>query len=119
MTLESHSARQAPGVDRGDPPEIVRVCTGRLALLAGVPHHPLMAILHIRRSRSTSTTNSPEKQPGAQTGRFAVKLPLKMSQPIGLGDAVKRATTALGIKPCGGCQRRAAALNRLITLKPR
>jgi hypothetical protein len=31
---------------------------------------------------------------------------------IGLGDAIKRATYALGIRPCGGCERRAAALNR-------
>ncbi|MBS0183485.1 MAG: hypothetical protein JSS39_13880 [Nitrospira sp.] len=31
---------------------------------------------------------------------------------IGLGDVVKRATSYLGIKPCGGCEQRAAALNR-------
>ena len=31
---------------------------------------------------------------------------------IGLGDAIKRTTAYLGIKPCGGCQQRAAALNR-------
>jgi hypothetical protein len=31
---------------------------------------------------------------------------------IGLGDAVKRVTYALGMKPCSGCERRAAALNR-------
>jgi hypothetical protein len=31
---------------------------------------------------------------------------------IGLGDVMKRATSYLGIKPCGDCQRRAAALNR-------
>lgn len=31
---------------------------------------------------------------------------------IGLGDTIKRATSAIGIKPCDGCQRRAAALNR-------
>jgi hypothetical protein len=30
---------------------------------------------------------------------------------IGLGDAVKRVTYALGMKPCSGCERRAAALN--------
>jgi hypothetical protein len=33
-------------------------------------------------------------------------------QEIGLGDAVKRVTYAVGIRPCGGCERRAAALNR-------
>jgi hypothetical protein len=31
---------------------------------------------------------------------------------VGLGDVVKRATSAVGIKPCGACARRAAALNR-------
>ncbi|MEK6285034.1 MAG: hypothetical protein AABO57_04770 [Acidobacteriota bacterium] len=31
---------------------------------------------------------------------------------IGLGDVIERATYAVGIKPCGGCARRAAALNR-------
>ena len=33
---------------------------------------------------------------------------------IGLGDVIKRATSYLGIKPCGGCERRAAALNRWV-----
>ena len=31
---------------------------------------------------------------------------------IGLGDVVKRAASYVGIQPCGGCARRAAALNR-------
>jgi hypothetical protein len=31
---------------------------------------------------------------------------------IGLGDVVRRATYAMGIKPCGGCERRATAMNR-------
>jgi hypothetical protein len=31
---------------------------------------------------------------------------------IALGDVVKRTISYLGIKPCGGCERRAAALNR-------
>ncbi len=31
---------------------------------------------------------------------------------IGLGDVIKRATSYFGIKPCGGCERRAATLNR-------
>ena len=32
-------------------------------------------------------------------------------EPIGLGDVIKRATSAIGIKPCGGCAERAAYLN--------
>lgn len=31
---------------------------------------------------------------------------------IGLGDVIKRITSAFGIKPCVGCERRAALLNR-------
>ena len=31
---------------------------------------------------------------------------------IGLGDVIKRGTSAMGIKPCGGCERSAATLNR-------
>jgi len=38
---------------------------------------------------------------------------------VGLGEVVKRATSIVGVRPCGGCQRRAAALNRWITLTPR
>ena len=31
---------------------------------------------------------------------------------IGLGDAIKRATSYIGIAACAGCRRRADALNR-------
>ena len=42
-----------------------------------------------------------------------VRLPgFVVEEEIGLGDMVKRATYAVGIKPCGGCEKRAAALNR-------
>jgi hypothetical protein len=34
---------------------------------------------------------------------------------IGLGDAIKRVTYAMGINPCGGCEKRATALNRWVT----
>ena len=32
--------------------------------------------------------------------------------PMGLGDAIAKATSAVGIKPCGGCKQRQAALNK-------
>lgn len=35
---------------------------------------------------------------------------------IGLGDLIKRLTSAVGIKPCVGCERRAAVLNRWLVL---
>lgn len=44
---------------------------------------------------------------------YRVRLPGFISdEDVGLGDVIKRATYALGVKPCGGCQRRAAVLNR-------
>jgi hypothetical protein len=39
---------------------------------------------------------------------------LMEEEEIGLGDAIKRVTYAMGIKPCGGCEQRAAALNRWV-----
>ena len=43
----------------------------------------------------------------------SVRLPgFLVEEEIGLGDVVKRATYAMGVKPCGGCDKRAAALNR-------
>ena len=45
-----------------------------------------------------------------------VRLPgFILDEEIGLGDVVKRVTYAMGIKPCGGCERRAAALNRWLS----
>lgn len=38
---------------------------------------------------------------------------------IGLGDVIKRATAAIGIKPCDGCRQRAAALNRWLVFSGR
>ena len=34
---------------------------------------------------------------------------------VGLGDIIRRATDAMGIKSCGGCERRAEWLNRRIS----
>ena len=44
---------------------------------------------------------------------YRVRLPGFVSdEDVGLGDAIKRATSTVGMRPCGGCDRRAAALNR-------
>ena len=44
-----------------------------------------------------------------------VRLPgFVIEEDLGLGDAIKSVTYRMGIAPCGGCQRRAAALNRWI-----
>ena len=44
-------------------------------------------------------------------GLKAQATPVRMR---GLGDAIAAATTAVGIKPCGGCKQRQAALNKLV-----
>jgi len=42
-----------------------------------------------------------------------VRLPgFLIEEEIGLGDVIKKVTYAIGIKPCAGCEKRAAALNR-------
>jgi hypothetical protein len=44
-----------------------------------------------------------------------VRLPgFLIHEETGLGDAIKRATYSMGIKPCGGCQKRAEVLNRWV-----
>ena len=45
--------------------------------------------------------------------RHRVRLPgFLVEDEVGLGDVVKRMTYAMGVKPCGGCEKRAAALNQ-------
>ncbi len=57
--------------------------------------------------RDTAEQVSAERQP------HRVRLPgFLIEEEIGLGDAIKRVTYAMGIKPCDGCEERALALNR-------
>jgi len=59
------------------------------------------------KKKKTSANDPPESKP------YRARLPGFISdEEIGLGDVIKRATSMVGIKPCGGCARRAAALNR-------
>jgi hypothetical protein len=52
-----------------------------------------------------------EDEPWQQGHR--VRLPaFLIDEEVGLGDIVERVTYAMGIKTCGGCAKRAAALNR-------
>lgn len=46
----------------------------------------------------------------------SVRLPF-LDTPLGLGDALARVTSKIGIPPCGGCRRRQESLNR-VTLSP-
>jgi hypothetical protein len=51
--------------------------------------------------------DSTERQP------HRIRLPgFIKDEEIGLGDVIKKVTYATGIKPCAGCEKRAAALNR-------
>lgn len=68
--------------------------------------------------------NKAQKEPVTQDENQShrVRLPGFINdEEIGLGDAVKRAAYAVGMKPCSGCERRAAALNRwaVFTGRPR
>ena len=59
-------------------------------------------------NEKVSTSNSKDEP-------FRIRLPgFIRDEEIGLGDVVKRVTYAAGIRPCGGCEKRAAALNRRI-----
>jgi hypothetical protein len=62
--------------------------------------------MHESKTRSADAKQN-EPQP------YHVRLPgFIADEDIGLGDVIKRVTHTFGIKPCGGCERRAAALNR-------
>jgi hypothetical protein len=46
-------------------------------------------------------------------GPLRMRLPGFISdEDVGLGDFIMRTTSYVGIKPCGGCERRAATFNR-------
>jgi hypothetical protein len=50
----------------------------------------------------------------AKKSPLQVRVPLNAQRPVGLGDVISRATSALGVKPCAACKKRAAALNKRI-----
>jgi hypothetical protein len=70
----------------------------------------------VNKKKAVTASNAEKSQPDRQPHR--VRLPgFLIEEEIGLGDVIKRATYAMGIKTCGGCERRAAALNRWMTFK--
>lgn len=61
---------------------------------------------------------NPTAKDEMQTKPYQVKLPgFIADEEVGLGDVVKRVTYAMGIKPCSGCEQRAAALNRWMVFR--
>jgi hypothetical protein len=56
---------------------------------------------------------------GAQNNRIR-KIPVATMGPSrGLGDTIAKITSAVGIKPCGGCKKRQAALNERFPYRKR
>jgi hypothetical protein len=63
--------------------------------------------------RKKASAREPEQRQERQP--YRVRLPgFVKDEDVGLGDIVKRATYSFGIRPCAGCGRRAAALNRWV-----
>ena len=62
-----------------------------------------------------------QEQPEPAKAPHRITLPgwILKEEEIGLGEALKRAFYRAGIKPCPGCQQRAAALNRRFVLSRR
>jgi hypothetical protein len=62
----------------------------------------------------------PEEKTKSEPQPYRMRLPgFVGDEDIGLGDVLKRLTYTFGIRPCGGCERRAAALNRWLVLTGR
>jgi hypothetical protein len=70
---------------------------------------------HAQKRDSLRNKKADQSELTSRGGR-RVRLPgFLIEEDIGLGDVIKKTTYAMGIKPCGGCERRAAALNRWLT----
>jgi hypothetical protein len=62
----------------------------------------------------------PEEKTKSERQPYRVRLPgFITDEEVGLGDVIKRATSAVGMRPCGGCDQRAAALNRWLVFSGR
>jgi hypothetical protein len=59
------------------------------------------------------SNNADDPQAPAKGEPLRVRLPgFIQDEDVGLGDVVRRVTYAVGIRPCSGCERRAATMNR-------
>ncbi|MFF0413668.1 hypothetical protein ACFYUY_24930 [Kitasatospora sp. NPDC004745] len=59
-------------------------------------------------------------EPARKQDRPRMRLPgFLTDEDVGLGDVIKRATSTVGIRPCGGCRRRAETLNRWVGFRGR
>jgi hypothetical protein len=63
-------------------------------------------------------TSDANTEPAKATHR--VRLPrFIVHEPVGMGQIVKRVTSAAGVKPCEPCERRARQLDRWLRVEPR
>lgn len=125
VRLAGAVARFEPGSSPGDPHVAAETGTRLLGLHGGAGTPPwadaegaaapgrqrsrATAVDH--ESRDASDGENPAGDIGPQPHR--IRMPRFVTgEEIGLGDVVKRGTYAIGIKPCAGCEKRAAALNR-------
>jgi hypothetical protein len=78
-------------------------------------------VITVTNERLEPVLSDRDGSPGeAAKQRHRVRLPrFIVDEPVGLGDVIKRGTVALGVRPCGGCQERAARLNRWVGFEPR
>src|SRR5690348_7072367 len=85
-------------------------CTRCGGLLSGDSFRPQPERrLMNKKEPATDRRQEPEARPRR------VRLPgFLIEEETGLGDAIKRVTYAMGIEPCAGCEKRAAALNRWV-----
>jgi hypothetical protein len=52
--------------------------------------------------------------------KHRVRLPhFILRAPIGAGQVAKHLTSTVGVKPCAGCEQRAARLDRWLRIEPR
>jgi hypothetical protein len=56
---------------------------------------------------------------GGTHARHRISVLGLVSKEVGLGDVVARIASVAGISPCGGCRRRAQALNTWVSFAPR
>ena len=75
---------------------------------------------HGSRAAAATSKEAAGSEPGGTPGaaRYRVRLPgFLVEEETGLGDVITHATASAGIRPCGGCARRAAALNRWVSFR--
>jgi hypothetical protein len=65
------------------------------------------------RKKTAKTERSRERGP------YRVRLPgfISDEREVGLGEVITRTAYRVGIRPCAGCARRAAALNRWVVFR--